>query len=104
MWELWALHDGLNLASSLGIENLIVELDALSIVHLMRNSAANLALEPLLSYCRNLLRPFHKTRIEHMFKDANQCANALAKLGSKCSAMYVSVVIPPSVLINLLSL
>jgi len=29
--ELWALRDGLNLASSLGIKNLIVQLDALAI-------------------------------------------------------------------------
>ena len=102
--ELWAPRDGLNLASSLGMENLIVELDALSIMHLMRNSAANLALEPLLSDCRNLLRTFPRTQIEHVFKQANQCADALAKLGSKCSAMYVSFVIPPSVVMNLLSL
>ena len=102
--ELWALCDGLNLASSLGIENLIVELDALSIVHLMRNSTANLALEPLLSDCRNLLRTFLRTQIEHVFKEANQCADALAKLGSRCSAMYVSFVIQSFVVMNLLSL
>ena len=69
--ELWALRDGLNLVSSLGIENLIVELDALAIVHLLRNSAANLALEPLLSDCKNLLRTFPRTRIEHVFREAN---------------------------------
>ena len=51
--ELWVLCDGLNLASSLGIENHIVELDALAIVHLLRNSIANLALDPLLSNCKN---------------------------------------------------
>ena len=45
--EVWTLRDRLNFASSLGIENLIVELDALAIVHLLRNSAANLALDPL---------------------------------------------------------
>ena len=41
--ELWALRDGLNLASSLGIESLIIQIDALAIVHLLNNSAANLA-------------------------------------------------------------
>ncbi|KAL0001955.1 hypothetical protein SO802_015736 [Lithocarpus litseifolius] len=86
--ELWALRDGLNLASSLGIENLIVELDALAIVCLLRNSTANLALEPLLSDCRNLLRTFPWTRIEHVFREANRCVVALAKLGAKFFAMY----------------
>ena len=64
--ELWAFRDGLNLAFSLGIESLIVELDALAIVHLLRNFAANFALEPLLSNYRNLLRTFLKTQIEHV--------------------------------------
>ena len=91
--ELWVLHDGLNLASSLQIENLIVELDALAIVHLLRNSD-----------CRNLLRTFPRTQIEHVFREANQCVDALTKLGAKFSTMYVSFVIPPAVVVNLLAL
>ena len=102
--EVWVLGDGLNLASSLGIENLIVELDALAIVHLLRNSVANLALEPLLSNRMNLLRTFPRTQIEHVFREANQCAAALAQLGAKFSAMYVSFIIPPAVVVNLLAL
>ena len=102
--ELWVLCDGLNLASSLGIENHIVELDALAIVHLLRNSIANLALDPLLSNCKNRLRTFPRTQIEHVFRKANQCTNALAKLGAKFSTMYVSFVIPPAVVVNLLAL
>ena len=70
----------------------------------MRNSTPNLALEPLLSDCRNLLRTFLRTQIEHVFKEANQCTDALAKLGSRCSAMYVSFVIQSFVVMNLLSL
>ena len=102
--ELWALRDGLNLASSLGIESLIIQLDALAIVHLLNNSAANLYLEPLLSDCRNLLRTFPRTRIEHVYREANQCADALAKLGAKFSAMFIYFDIPPDVVVNLLTL
>ena len=76
----------------------------LAIVHLLRNSDATLALEPLLSDCKNLLRTFPRTRIEHVFREANQCADVLAKLGAKFSAMYVSFVIPPVVVVNLLAL
>ena len=77
------------LASSLGIKNLIVKLDALSFVLLlMRNSVANLTLEPLLSNCRNLLRTLPRTRIDHVFKEANQCANAIAKMGSICDGEF----------------
>lgn len=70
----------------------------------MRNSGANLALEPLLFDCKNLLRTFLKTQIEHLFREANQYADALAKLRSKFSSMYVSFVILPSVVVNLLAL
>ena len=102
--ELWALRDELNLASSLGIENLIIQIDVLAIVHLLNNFAANLALEPLLSDCRNLLRTFPKTRIEHVYRKANQYADALAKLGAKFSAMFIYFDLPPDVVLNLLTL
>ena len=59
--KVWALRGGLNLTLSSGIENLIVEFDALAIVNLLRNSVANLALEPLLSNYKNLLRTFPRT-------------------------------------------
>ena len=102
--ELWALRDGLNLASSLGIESLIIQLDALAIVHLLNNSVANLALELLLSDCRNLLRTFPRTRIEHVYREANQCADALTKLEAKFSAMFIYFDIPSDVVVNLLTL
>jgi len=35
MAECWALRDGLNLATQLGIQNIIVELDAKTIVDLL---------------------------------------------------------------------
>jgi len=56
--ELWALRDGLNLVAAEKIPNLIVELDALAIVHLMQNSNSNLSLEPLLTNCSLLLKKF----------------------------------------------
>ena len=59
--KVWALRGGLNLTLSSGIENLIVEFDALAIVNLLRNSVANLALEPLYSNYKNLLRTFPRT-------------------------------------------
>ena len=82
----------------------LLVVNLLAIVHLLRNSDAALALEPLLSYCSNLLRTFPRTQIKHVFRKANQCADALAKPGAKFSAMYVSFVIPPVVVVNLLTL
>ena len=58
MAELWALRDGLQMAATENIHNLIVELDVFAVVQLMKNSIVNLSLEPLLTDCRLLLRKF----------------------------------------------
>ena len=55
MVELWALRDGLLLAKEMGLNNLIIEMDALSVVLLMNNNFVNLLMEPLLTDYRNLL-------------------------------------------------
>ena len=80
--ELWALRDELLLAKELGFQQLIIELDALSVVILMNNETENLLMEPLLTDCRNLLKEIPNKRVIHAFREANQCADALAKLGS----------------------
>lgn len=49
MAELWALRDGLVLAKEMGLNNLVIELDALSVVILMNNGSENLLIEPLLT-------------------------------------------------------
>ena len=51
-----ALRNGLILAKEMDLNNLIVELDALSVAILINNNIANLLLEPLLTNCRNLLK------------------------------------------------
>ena len=71
--ELWALRDGLLLAKELGFQQLIIELDALSVVILMNNETENLLMEPLLTDCRNLLKEIPNKRVVHAFREANQC-------------------------------
>ena len=77
MAELWALRNGLLLAKELGLNNLIVELDALSVVLLMNNSFSNLLMEPLLTDYRNLLKAILNKQVVHVYQEANQCADAL---------------------------
>ena len=69
--ELWALRDGLEIAKDLGLNNLIVEMDALSIVLLMNNTKANLLMKPLLSNCRKLLAAIPNKRVVHTFHETN---------------------------------
>ena len=56
MVELWALRNGLVLAKEMGLNNLVIELDPLSVVILMNNGSENLSIEPLLTDCKNLLK------------------------------------------------
>ena len=79
--ELWALRDGLLLAKEMGIQQLIIKLDALSVVILMNNEFENLLMEPLLTDCRNLWKEFPNKHVIHTFCEANRCTDALAKLG-----------------------
>ena len=97
MAELWALRDGLLLAKEMGLNNLIIEMDALSVVLLMNNNTVNLLMEPLLTDCRNLLSEIPNKQIVHIYREANQCADALAKLGASSVDSFVIFLYPPPV-------
>uniref|UniRef100_A0A7N2MUI0 RNase H type-1 domain-containing protein n=1 Tax=Quercus lobata TaxID=97700 RepID=A0A7N2MUI0_QUELO len=50
--KVWALRDGLKLASSIGIQSLVVELDAKVIAELLNsNNSANRTFSPILDHC-----------------------------------------------------
>ena len=101
--ELWALRDDLNVAKEMGVSNLIIELDVLSIVLLMNNEAENIMMEPLLSDCRSLLKQIPNKRVLHIFREANQCVDALAKLREQTGSHFVVFCNPPPVVENLLA-
>ena len=81
------------------IYNLIVELDALAVVHLMKNSITNLSLEPLLTDCRLLLKKFPNLQVVHAYRKANQCTdvNDLARIGSVNDVPSILFSLPPPV-------
>ncbi|XP_075662951.1 uncharacterized protein LOC142632433 [Castanea sativa] len=88
--EFRALRDGLLLASQLGINRLIIELDAKVIVDLMlSNNTCNRAYTPLLNDCRHLLCHFQRYKINHVYREANRCTNLLAKEVCACSTAFV---------------
>ena len=102
--ELWALKDGLSLALSLGFSLISIELDAEMVVLLLKNpSTVNLVMEPLLSDCRNLLQLFDNPVMQHVYREANQCADALATLGLNLHVPFMDFVHPPPVVETLLA-
>ena len=101
--ELWAVRDGLLLAKEMGLHNVIIELDALSVVLLLNNNTTNLTLEPLLNDCRNLVREFPNMQIKHIYREANQCADAMAKIGASNVNSFVVFLHPPPVVERILA-
>ena len=66
-----------------------VELDVLAIVHLLKNSNANYSLESLLTDCKDLLKSFPNLQIKHAYREANWCADVLARLGNASSEAII---------------
>ena len=96
--EFWALRDGLILASQLGLQQIEVEIDAKVVVDLVQsNSVVNNSFLPLLNDCRSLLRSFHQVSVSHTFREANRCADALARRGCSLQEDFVIFDFPPSV-------
>ena len=95
--ECWALRDGLQRANQLGIQNIVVELDAKIIVDILQsNQETNNSFSPLLLDCRLLLRNFPQSRVRHVFREANFGANAMAKRGVSQVEDFVVFDNPPS--------
>ena len=97
MAELWALMDGLFLAIQLGISNLEVELDAKVIVEMVKNADnSNKKFSPLLLDYRSLMASLTQVWVAHVFREANRCANYLAKNGCYMREDFVIFDVSPS--------
>ena len=70
----------------------------MSVVILMNNESKNLLMEPLLIDCRNFLNEFPNKCVIHAFREANQCVDALAKLGSQSLYNFAVFCNPPPVM------
>ena len=79
----------------MGIRQLEVELDAKVIVGLRNsNKNPNSAYTPLLSDYRYLLGKLPQVRVSHVFREANKCADWLAKWGSVMKEDFVGFEFP----------
>ena len=95
--EFWALRDGLKLALSEGIQNLIVELDARVVVDLLNSNVdIHKPYSLLLCNCRCLLRRIPKVQVVHVYREGNRCADALARWRSMTEEDFVVFSSPPT--------
>ena len=81
--ELWALRDGLFLCLQAHVQAVIIEMDAKTIVDAFSHqSNSNVIISSLMDDCRYLVTQIPQVRFRHVYREANRCADHLAKLGS----------------------
>ena len=94
--ELWALRDGPGLCLERGIPTVEIELDAFTAISLVSSNVnTNGDLTGLVDDCRELLLRLPQVKLSHCFREANFCANALAKLGSTSAVLSLVFDSPP---------
>ena len=71
---------GTLLAKETGFNNIIIEMD-----------------------CKNLLSEIPNKQIVHIYREANQCADALAKLGASSLDSFVIFLYPPPVVESIIA-
>ncbi|XP_075654894.1 uncharacterized protein LOC142625070 [Castanea sativa] len=101
--ELWALREGLLRCIEMHAQVMELELDAIAAVSLIScNASTNGDFSILVDDCRDLLLQLPQVKILHCYREANCCANALARMGSTNYDVEISFVTPPPMLISLL--
>ena len=94
--EMWGLRDGLVLCKNLNIQCLVVELDASMIVDaLTKPDYVNNIISPIFDDCKQLLTHFQQFQICHCFRQANCCADMMARKGAEQQLDYCAFYSPP---------
>lgn len=101
--ELWALREGLRLCINAHLRSVEIEIDASAVISfLASNTNTNGDPSALIDDCRDLLRQLPHVKLSHVFREANTCADALARLGSAATGLNSHFVSPPPCVIPLL--
>ena len=80
--KLWALRDGIQLCLELNLPMVIIELDAMLVVNLLRSTNHNPnGNNNLVADCREGMARIPRVKIQHCYREANKCADALARRG-----------------------
>ena len=81
--KLWAIRDGLTQCYTLSLEVVQVEVDASAVISLLSQvTHANGEFSLLIDDCKNLMESIPHVYLLHCFREANRCADTLAKFGT----------------------
>ena len=93
--ELWALRDGIQLCLELNLPAVIIELDAMLVVNLLRSTNHNPnGNNNLVADCREGLARIPKVKIQHCYREANKCVDALARRGALLPCNFLVLILP----------
>ena len=83
--ELVAIRQGLEMAWAKGTKHLQLELDSKVVLTWLTNPCVNYPTNmlPLIYDCRNLLTLEWEVHVQHVYREENGCADALAKWGTR---------------------
>ena len=85
------------LATELGILKLEVEMDSLVAVELINSiTTPNVFLSSIVTDCRYLMESFEHSSLKHIYREANGCADLLAKAGCAQFLDFISFPIAPA--------
>lgn len=94
--ELWALRDSIQLCISLKIPALVVEFDAKLVIDLLEKDVENLnGIGVLVTDCKEWLKEIPLVRIQHCYREANKCVDALARRGANLNQDFTIFMDPP---------
>ncbi|XP_075674795.1 uncharacterized protein LOC142643985 [Castanea sativa] len=90
-------RDGINLCIDLNLENVIFELDAKLVVDLLlKDESSPNGNEVIMADCKEGLKRIPRVKIQHCFREANKCADALARRGAVSPHDFVVFQFPPA--------
>ena len=99
--ELWALRDGLNICVNKNFQAVEVELDAKAIIDVLQNpSQSSPIISPLLDDCKQLVTQIPHIQFSHCYREANCCADSLARMGVKQDEVFCLFENPPVELLS----
>lgn len=95
--EIWALRDGLTTCVNRNFQAVEVELDAKVIIDVLQNlTQINPIIPPLLDDCKQLAIQIPQIRFSHCYREANRCADSLARKGVNQDEVFYIFEFPPA--------
>ncbi|KAF7828673.1 ribonuclease H [Senna tora] len=101
--EAWGMFEPIHLALSLNLKRIVVEADSKCLVDgILKGRNINFEVSGIIDEIFILLQQFDEWKVQHKWREGNNCVDFLANLGASCNAPRLILNHPPSGLENLL--